>query len=197
MLHEFCMGTGLAKAQVLHEDTLFRRFLQIQLHPWVAQQVMHLLVVNLEEGAAKQELLVGSLADGLQDVSETTGDNALQLGIARLTHHRVRLAASCLPVGEDCAVIPFQYVCDQCEGGLAVYQCLLGPLCEDCIVCKALEVVGLVRFGEVDLAIVLIDSHDGGAAPLLLRLAEGAHPYDHTNALTHRREQSKIIIWEQ
>jgi hypothetical protein len=186
MLHEFRVRPGLSKAQVLYKNAFVWRLLELQPRPRVSQQVVHFLIIDLKEGAAQEELLVGGLTDGLQDVAETARNYALQLLAFGLAHHGMRLATAGLSVGEDSAVVAFQDVGDQRKGGLAVDQGLLGRFCEDGVIGEALEVVGVIGLGQVDLAVLLVDCQDAATPPLQLGTAERTNTHHHANALAHR-----------
>lgn len=99
-----------------------------------AEQVPHLLVVNLQIRPAHEEFFVPfALVDEPEDVVKRIGDDSPVLRI-REPHHRVGLPAAGLPVGEDCAVVAFEDRLDEGEGRLVVDFSLLRIPVVNCVV---------------------------------------------------------------
>ena len=62
---------------------------------------------------------------------------------------------------------------------------LFGWVCEDSIIGKTFDILGLIRFGKVDLVIVLIDCDYRFATSLFFFSVEWSYPHDDFDALTH------------
>jgi len=65
------------------------------------------------------------VVNGARDDAGILGNFALCFALVRITLHGVRLASSCLPVGEYAAVKPFQYLLDNPSHGLLIDKLLV------------------------------------------------------------------------
>lgn len=88
------------------------------------------------------------------------------------------LAASSLPICKNSAIVSLDNMLDKGIGSFAVDMGLLGGLGEDGIIGKTFDVIGLIRFGEVDLVMIVINCHDRFATSLLLGIVEGTNSYN-------------------
>ena len=111
-------------------------------------------------------------------MSETPGNDTLQGLVIRYSNHRMGLATSSLPIGKNSSIIPLNNMLDKGIGSFAVDMGLLGGLGEDSIIGKTFDVVGLIRFGEINLVVIVIDTHDGFATSLFLGIVERTNSYN-------------------
>lgn len=105
---DFLLGLHDAGGQVLHEHALVGVLLEIQfLLDILRKQVSDAFVVNFQVRAANEKplLVIILVVEVPEDVVEGVGDDAALVLVALDTDHGVGLAAACLPVGEDGAVI--------------------------------------------------------------------------------------------
>ena len=82
------------------------------------------------------------------------------------THHGVGLAATCLPVGEDGAIVAVKYAFDEEEGTLFVDEALCAVWGEDVVEGEGFGLLFVVFFFEIDLLVFGIDLHDVDATYL-------------------------------
>lgn len=110
MLH-LGYGIHLDLQEVLHEDPLIGTLLEI--HPGLvilAQQVVDLLIVDLDEATADEVVLRCIVLGDGYDLTERTGNDALGLLGVISTHHGMRLAAARLSICEDSSIVSVQHI---------------------------------------------------------------------------------------
>lgn len=66
---------------------------------------MDLFVIDLQEWALDKKLFLLSWLNDIHDVKEGTWDDALQLLMIGNPHHRKGLAAACLAICKDSAIV--------------------------------------------------------------------------------------------
>lgn len=127
-----------AARQILNVDALVRVFLELKplvlRRPITAtvpdKEISDVFVIDLEIGAANKELhlvLVRAFVNEAEDVIERVGYDASMLGTLVLEpHHGVSLAAACLPVCENRAVISFKNALHEGKGTFIVDRPLRG-----------------------------------------------------------------------
>lgn len=153
----------------------------------VTEEVVDLLVVDLDEGAADQELLVIGLGHDVQDVLKRPGDDAVQLRLLQLPDHGVRFTTSRLPIGKNGAVIPLNDTLHQFERSLLINEGLRRRLPKHIVKGKGLNIVLLIGLLDGDLVAGLVGHRDGQAAPVLLLGVHWADTHHDFDCLAHRR----------
>ena len=117
----FGNGVDLQLQQVLDEKALFGTLLEVHFSLGVpAEQIVNLLVIDFDEAAADEVGLGGVVLGDGDDLAEGARDYPLALVALIGPHHRVRFAATRLPVREDRPVVPVQHVVYQRERRLLV-----------------------------------------------------------------------------
>jgi hypothetical protein len=124
---------------------------------------MDFLVVDLDEAAADEMRLGIILGDG-DYLAESPGDDSFALFGLVASHHGVRLAATCLSVGEDGSVISIQDAVDKRKGTLLIDEALRAVGREDIVEGEALRLLAVVLPEKVNLVVLAIDFHDADAA---------------------------------
>jgi hypothetical protein len=150
--------------KVLHEYTLFRAL--FQLHPSLhilAQEIVNLLVIYLNEAAAYEMILCCLTLSKSYDLAKGSGDDSLALFALATAHHRVSFTAASLPVGEDCAVVAIENTVNEGECGLLVDQGLGALRPEYVIVREALGRFLGVFFEEMNLFAVRVNLYNADA----------------------------------
>lgn len=155
-------GLNDQTVKVLYKNTFVRVFLQLKLGlralSIVNEQIMDLLIIDLEIGAADQELHPRSVPINVaKDVLEAPGNNS---GVVRLTEHRVGLTTSGLAVREDGTVIALNDRLNQWKGTLVVDHLLERVNVIDCIISESLEIGFIIGLADDYLVIVLVNSDD-------------------------------------
>ena len=100
-LHNAC-------CQILNINSLILALLEVELAvDCFREEVADLLVINFKVRTSDQELLpyVIDIIQVSKDVIEGVGDDSTLRIVTLNTDHRMRFTATCLPVGEYCAVV--------------------------------------------------------------------------------------------
>ena len=110
VLHHFGHCSDRHFLYVLDEDSLLRRFSELQLPLLVdVQQVSELFVVELDVRAHDQKILGLVRLGRLEDRLEAARDDAFLLLVLEAAHHGVGLARAGLAIGEDRAIVALEY----------------------------------------------------------------------------------------
>ena len=128
---------------------------------------------------------------------KTSRDDPLQGLVIRYSNHRMGLAASGLPICKNSSIVPLNNMLDKRIGSFAVNMGLLGGLGEDGIIGKTFDVIGLFRFGEVDLVVIVVNSNYWFATPLLLGIVEGTNSYNDLDTFSTHLEGYDLFIIEE
>lgn len=73
-----------------------------------------------------------------------------------LPHPAVKVTGTCLPVGEDCAVVAFKHVVHQAEGGLLVDYLLRCLRAEHVVEGKTLGLILFIGLEDGDLLVLFV-----------------------------------------
>lgn len=105
-------------------------------------------------------LLLGLAVREVYDLAESSRDDPA--GLLRLvrTHHGVGLAAACLPVREDGAIVTFDDAINERKGGLLIDVALEGVVPEYIVEGKWLGRLLGSSFDEIDLLDLVVDVDD-------------------------------------
>lgn len=179
-------GVHFNLQQLLDKDSLFGALLEV--HPGLgvlAEQVVYLFVVDLDEAATNEVVLAGIVLGDRDDLAESARNDPARLLTLVAAHHRVRLAATRLTVREDRPVVPVQHVVDQGKGALLVYQTLSAVWGEDVVEGETFGLLSSVLANEIDLVVLGVHLHDVYAAAVDLLLVHWTASHHHLHGLRH------------
>lgn len=115
---------------------------------------MDLFIVNLNEAASNEVSLACLILGDGDDLAEGTRDDSFAFLALVATHHRMRLSAAGLPIGENCSIVPVDYAIDQREGTLLVNQTLSAVGGKDIIKREAFRLLFGILLDEIDLVVL-------------------------------------------
>lgn len=115
---------------------------------------MDFFIVNLNEAASNEVSLACLILGDGDDLAEGTRDDSFAFLALVTTHHRMRLSAAGLPIGEDCSIVPVDYAINQREGTLLVYQTLSAVGGKDIIKREAFRLLFGILLDEIDLVVL-------------------------------------------
>lgn len=124
---------------------------------------MDFLVVDFDETTSDEMSFRCIILGECDYLTEGTGYNAARLLTVSTAHHRMGLAAACLPIGEDGAIVSIKYTLDQRKGALLIDRALRRFGGEYAIEGEAFGLLFGVFFDQVYLIVLGINLHDADA----------------------------------
>ena len=118
------------------------------------------------------------------------------LGLLALiaAHHRMGLAAPCLSIGKNGAIVAFQHVVDQRKSTLFVDECLGSVRGENIIERKCFGLIFSILFDEVNLVILHVDIDHTDTPSVFFVVVHRSATYHNLYALSHVKEIITTII---
>lgn len=151
----------------------------------LAKKIVDFLVVDFNETATDKMSFGRIVVCYGNNLLESSGDDSLGLLAIVASHHCMGLSTSCLPIGEDGAIVAFKDIVDQGKGTLLVDEGLGAVGGENIIERKCFRLLFGILFKEVNGVVFGVDFDYTDAASIFLVVVHGTASYHHLHALRH------------